>query len=585
MQLDPVTIQILWNRIVSAVDEAASGLLRTAYTPSVKEYHDFCCALFDPKARMLAHSSITTAGFLSVVPTVMGHFVERHPPETLKPGDVLITNDPWLASGHLIDITVASPIFHDNALVGYTACIVHHLDMGGRMSTLESKDVYEEGLKIPILKLYDEGRLNSTIYDFMRANIRVPDKVLGDLRAQLVANHITSQSLRNLLSEFELSGVEDLADEIITRTDASLRRRISALPNGVYRNKVRLPKIPNTEQRVDIQVAVHIKNDEMLIDFSGSSGEVSAAINCTLPMTKSYSCYPIKLALDPEVPNNAGALQPITVTAEEGSIVNCRHPASTWGRTMISHLFPEIIFGALEPVIPELVLAGNGGCPANEMYLHGRKKDGRSFMAISAHMGGFGGSSRQDGASCLCFPMNTRNIPVEVTENEATMVYTKKELVPDSAGAGRFRGGFGQEVEFYIPDGDLGPKDFVASSIRLSGRSPNSDFPVNGRLGGKKGKCYGLWHNDQPAEHGIYRRLLPGDRMRFVLSGGGGYGSPLEREPGRVRDDVVAGLISVAAARDDYGVVIEPDTLELDLAATRAERERRASSVIGREGE
>jgi len=379
--------------------------------------------------------------------------------------------------------------------------------------------------------------------------------------------------------------VEDLADEIITRTDTSLRRRISALPNGVYRNKVRLPKIPNTEQRVDIQVAVHIKNDEMLIDFSGSSGEVSAAINCTLPMTKSYSCYPIKLALDPEVPNNAGALQPITVTAEEGSIVNCRHPASTWGRTMISHLFPEIIFGALEPVIPELVLAGNGGCPANEMYLHGRKKDGRSFMAISAHMGGFGGSSRQDGASCLCFPMNTRNIPVEVTENEATMVYTKKELVPDSAGAGRFRGGFGQEVEFYIPDGDLGPKDFVASSIRLSGRSPNSDFPVNGRLGGKKGKCYGLWHNDQPAEHGIYRRLLPGDRMRFVLSGGGGYGSPLEREPGRVRDDVVAGLISVAAARDDYGVVIDAGTLELDLAATRAERERRASSVIGREGE
>jgi len=579
MQLDPVTIQILWNRVISIVDEAASGLLRTAYTPSVKEYHDFCCALFDPQARMVAHSTITTAGFLSVVPAVMEHFVKKYPPGTLKPGDVLVTNDPWLASGHLIDITIASPVFHRGRLVAYAACIVHHLDMGGRMSTLESKDVYEEGLKIPILKLYDEGKLNSTVYDFMRANIRVPDKVLGDLRAQLVANHICTRNLQTLLTEFSLSGIEELADEIVNRTDTSLRRKIAALPDGVYRNRVRLPKIPNTEQRVDIEVAVHVKGDEILLDYTGTSGEVSAAINCTLTMTKSYSCYPIKLALDPEVPNNAGALQPVSVKAEEGSVVHCRHPAATWGRTMISHLFPEIIFGALEPLLPEYVLAGNGGCPANEMYLHGRKKDGRSFMAISAHMGGFGGSARQDGPSTLCFPNNTRNIPVEVTENEATMIYTRKELIRDSAGAGRFRGGFGQEVEFYIPDGDLGPQDFVASSVRLSGRSPESDFPVNGRLGGKNAKFYGLWHNDAPVEHGVYRRLVPGDRIRFMLSGGGGYGSPLEREPERVRDDVIADLVSIEAARDEYGVIIDPVSLQIDAAETRAERARRTHAA------
>jgi N-methylhydantoinase B len=245
---------------------------------------------------------------------------------------------------------------------------------------------------------------------------------------------------------------------------------------------------------------------------------------------------------------------------------------------MISHLFPEIIFGALEPVMPDLVLAGNGGCPANEVYLHGRKRDGRAFMAISAHMGGFGASARQDGPSCLCFPMNTRNIPVEVTENEATMVYTKKELVRDSAGAGRFRGGFGQEIEFYIPEGEIGPADFVASSVRLSGRSPDSDFPVNGRLGGKNGKGYGLWHNGSAVEHGVYRRLMPGDTVRFVLSGGGGYGSPLERDPERVRDDVLAELISIAAAREEYGVVIDPVTLMVDIDATAAERTRRLSS-------
>jgi N-methylhydantoinase B len=246
---------------------------------------------------------------------------------------------------------------------------------------------------------------------------------------------------------------------------------------------------------------------------------------------------------------------------------------------MISHLFPEIIFGALEPVMPELVLAGNGGCPANEMYLHGRKRDGRSFMAISAHMGGFGGSSKQDGPSCLCFPMNARNIPVEVTENEATMVYTKKELIRDSAGAGRFRGGFGQEIEFYIPDGPLGPMDFVASSVRLSGRSSDSDFPVNGRLGGKKGSCYGLWHNRKPVEHGIYRRLVPGDRMTFMLSGGGGYGDPLDRDPNRVLDDVLAGLVSIEKAFEDYGVVIDPQTLEINVPATTAQRTRRSQQV------
>jgi N-methylhydantoinase B len=560
LQLDPVTIQLLWNRLVSVVDEASSGLIRTAYTPSVKEYHDFCCALFDIEARLLAHSTVTTPGLLGVIPDVMVNFVGKHPPETLKPGDVLITNDPWLASGHLIDVTVAAPIFHRDKLVAYTLCIVHHLDMGGRMATLESKDVYEEGLKIPILKLYREGELNDTVYEFIRANTRVPEKILGDLRAQLIANHVSTRGLVHLMEEYGLSSIQELADEIISRTEASLRRKIAQLPSGTYRYAVRLPPLPGCPERVDIKVAVVIDGDRIVLDYRGSSGEVSAAVNCCLNMTKSYSSYPIKAALDPEVPSNHGALLPITVLADEGTVVHCRPPAATWGRTMISHLYPEIIFGALEKVIPQFVLGGQGCCPANEVYLHGHRRDGRPFMAIANHMGGFGGSARQDGHSGLCFPFNTRDIPIEVTEAEATMMYLRKELVPDSAGPGRNRGGLGQEVEFEILGGERGPAEgYVASSVRLSGRAEDSDFPVLGRLGGKNGRGYGLKVNGKPVDHGIYRRLYPGDRVHFQLSGGGGYGDPREREPQRVARDVTEGYVTAQGARKDYGVAVNAD--------------------------
>ena len=557
LRLDPVTIQLLWNRLISVVDEASSGLIRTAYTPSVKEYHDFCCAVFDVQARLLAHSTVTTPGLLGVIPDVMVNFERVHPPQTLRPGDVLITNDPWLASGHLIDVTVAAPVFHRGKLVAYTLCIVHHLDMGGRMATLESKDVYEEGLKIPILKLYREGELDSTVYEFIRANTRVPEKILGDLRAQLIANNVCTRGLLRLMEEYNLAGIGELADEIINRTEASLRRKIAQLPSGTYRYAVRLPPIPGCPERVDIKVAVIIDGDSIVLDYRGSSGEVSAAVNCCLNMTKSYSSYPIKAALDPEVPNNHGALLPVSVIADERSVVNCQPPAATWGRTMISHLYPEIIFGALEKVIPEYVLGGQGCCPANEVYLHGHRRDGRPFMAIANHMGGFGGSARQDGHSALCFPFNTRDIPIEVTEGEATIMYLRKELVPDSAGPGKNRGGLGQVVEFEVLGGELGPVEgYIASSVRLSGRSEDSDFPVLGRLGGGNGRGYGLQVNGKPVDHGIYRRLYPGDRVHFQVSGGGGYGDPRSREPQRVARDVAEGYVSVEGARRDYAVVM-----------------------------
>lgn len=574
MALDSVSIQVLWNRLISIVDEAATGLIRTAYTPSVKEYHDFCCALFDADAQMLAHSTVTTAGFLGIVPAVLRNFLKRYPPQSLAPGDVIITNDPWLASGHLIDVSVASPIFRDGRIVAYTLCIVHHLDMGGRMSTLESKDLFEEGLKIPVSKLYSGGELNETIFDFIRANTRVPEKILGDLRAQLVANHVCERGLHKLLDEYPLGGLERLAHEVVNRTERSLRDKIAQLPQGTYHHQVTLPPIPGVKQAIIIKAAVTIAGDEITIDYTGSSDQVTAAINCTPNIVKSYSSYPIKLALDPTVPNNDGSLRPITIIAPEGSVVNARMPAATWGRTMIAHLFPDIIYGALERVMPEMILGSAGGAPANEVYLHGKHSDGRSFMSIAQHTGGFGGSARHDGYSTLSFPFNTRNIPVEVIENEARVYYTCKEFLTDSGGPGLNRGGLGQAVEFCILDGGASEARYVESSVRISGRAPSGPMPAIGRCGGGMGSGGGLWLNGQAVEHGIYRKLQPGDKVRFEMTGGGGYGDPMQRDPKKVLKDVLEEKVSIEAAREHHGVVIDAGNMQVDLAATAQARAR-----------
>jgi N-methylhydantoinase B len=580
MKLNSFTIQAIWQRLISVVDEAATGLMRTAFTPSVKEYHDFCCGLFDRDGNMLAHSTVTTPAFLGIIPEVMRNFIKMHPPETLEPGDALITNDPWIGSGHLIDVTIASPIFYRENVVGYAVCIVHHLDMGGRMATIESKNIFEEGLKIPILKLYEKGRLNKTIFEFIKANIRVPDKVLGDLRGQLVANHVCSGGLARVLDEYQLDGLADVGREIMQRTDASLRAKIRKLPEGTYRNEVTLPPIPRCPDEINIKVAVTIKDGTVLIDYDGTSGEVGAAINCAFNMTRSYSAYPIKLAFDPSVPNNDGCMRPIKVVAPVGTIVNCRPPAATWGRVRVAHLFPEIIFGALEAAMPQAILASNGGSPANEVYLHGHSRcDGRPFFGIQAHSGGFGASHRFDGYSALCFPNNTRNIPVEVSENESPVRFLKKEFVADTAGPGRRRGGFGQEVEFAVLKGEQGPIDFVEGSIQMNGRYEDSIFPVYGRCGGRSGRGGGLWLNDKDIDHGIHHRFSPDDRIRFQIGGGGGFGNALEREIDLVASDVRAGLVSIEAAAADYGVVIDPRTLAVDVAATNALRLRNSGAM------
>lgn len=571
MTLDSLLTKVLWNRMISIVDEAAMGILRTAHSTVVRDYNDYCVGIFDASGSMLAHSTKSTPGFIGMMPSVMMHFLEVYPASSLVEGDILITNDPWIATGHLLDITLATPIFDHAQLIGFSVCVVHHLDIGGRLSTLESKDMYEEGLKIPIMKLVHAGSMDDAIFRFVRANVRMADKVIGDINAQVVANTICAKGVQKMIREYQFSDLALLARTIVDLSEASMRNRIRELPNGVYRNAVKLPSVGGLKDGIDIHVAVTVSGDAISVDYDGTSGAVEAAINVTLPFTISYTTYGIKVLLDPNVPNNAGCLAPITVTAPRGGLLNCDPPAPTMGRTTIAHNLPEVVFGALAQAMPDRIIAACGSTPVSSIHVSGRKSNGSPFIQMLSHMGGMGGSAFCDGNSTRSFPGNTGAIPIEVTENETSIFYVRREYMEDSGGPGRFRGGLGQEVILKIPEGAQAPAESVYASIRGSHRFPDSRFPVFGRLGGGSGRGAASLLNGGQVNQGIRHKLKPGDVIHFCLPGGGGYGDPLERDPDAVRADLIEGFVSKDAALKDYGVVLKED-LTLDLAETQKVR-------------
>jgi len=578
-ELNPVLTKILWNRLISIVDEAATGLVRTSYSIVVRDYHDYCVGIFDAQGNMLVHSTKTAPGFIGMMPIVMKRFLEVYPADTLVEGDAMVTNDPWLATGHLLDLTIAIPIFFENRLLGFAVCVVHHLDIGGRMACIESKDMFEEGLKIPIMKLCEGGRRNETVFEFIRANVRMAPKVLGDVNAQFSALNICAAGVLKMIREYGYSDLDALAETIIALAGRSMRNSIRSLPNGTYHNAVDLPAVGRLQQPMHINVVVEVRDEEITVDYSGSSPQIEAAVNVTLPFTTSYTTYGLKVILDPDVPNNAGCLAPITVKAPEGSLLNCKPPAPTWGRTIIAHNLPEIVFGALAEALPERVIAACGSTPLVAMYFNGHKNNGQEFLSIVSHSGGFGASGQSDGYGALCFPFNTAAIPVEVTENDTCLVYQKKEFAVDTGGPGQFRGGLGQEVIFSVATGDHAPLAPVASTIRGSSRKPDSSYPVFGRKGGKPGRGALITVKEEPILPGMGYRLDAGDIVRLVLPGGGGFGCPLDRDPELVRADVIAGYVSKNSALEEYGVALKGPDMVVDVAMTRQARHELAASL------
>lgn len=563
---DPITFQVLWSRIVSIADEVAATLVKTAFSHVVRDNHDYSCGLYDAEGRMLAQSTQCTPGQIGAMPRVMKDFLARYPAATLAPGDVLITNDPWFGSGHTPDVFVAAPVFWRERLVGFAVNSAHHIDFGGRLSAPDARDVYEEGLILPIAKLYAAGRANDDLFELIARNVRLPDKVIGDLRAQIAANWVGARRLVELMDERGLPNLTELTGQILDHTEAAMRAAIREAPDGVYAHTVTLER-PDTEGRpIRVVAQVEIAGDEVHVDFTGTTRQVALPINAVTNITYAYTVFPIKCALHPHIPANEGCFRPVRMTVPEGTCLNPRYPAPVRFRTSLVYYVVEAIFGALARAIPEKVMAPSGTYPLWLGNFAGAFDDGRPFVLHFNAQGGTGARRDRDGVSTLVFPPNVASTPVELLEVESPLLCERKALVPDSGGPGCHRGGLGQEVT--IVNVSQGP---VVASV-IGGRFHEGAPGLDGGGAGGTGEI--SVNAGPPLGASAQVLLASGDRVRMRFPGGGGFGDPFARDPELVLADVRRGLVSRARARDAYGVAFEDGRLEIDREATARLRQR-----------
>ena len=564
--IDPITLEVIWRRLISIVDEQAAALIHSSFTTVVREAGDLSAGLFDRGGNMIAQSVTGTPGHINTMANCVRKFVApRHPIDSLSPGDTLITNDPWQASGHLFDLTIVSPVFYRGRGVAYFASTCHAVDIGGATMGGDARSLYEEGLAIPLMKLFKAGQPNEELFEIIRANVRVPDQVIGDIYAQEVGNRVGARKLIEMLDEYQLADIELVSALIMERTERALRAAISRLPDGVYQNSI---SIDGFDAPLTIACAIEVSGDSLRVDYAGSSSQVERGINVVLNYTHAYTTYTLMAVLAPGIPNNEGAFRPITVDAPPGSILNCKRPAPVSARHLIGHFVSQPLLTALAELLPERVIA-NGSAGLWNTMMDGMDEDGEEFAYIFFSAGGMGAAHDRDGLSATAFPSGIMGVPVEAIETAAPLLMHRRELRVDSGGAGRFRGGLGQVMELEIITG------MNANHSCMYDRTGN---PAMGLLGGKSGAKGDLRLSDggqpHPKSHYVLR---PGQRVILSLPGGGGYGSPTERDPQRVLEDARQGYITLAAAERDYAVVIDEAGMRLADAATAALRKERGA--------
>jgi N-methylhydantoinase B len=560
---DPITLEILWRRLISIVDEADSSVARTAFSSLLRDAHDYTCMFTDQKGRELAQGSFATPGQSGAMALGIKNLVTKLPLETYKPGDSFITNDPWALAGHLNDVCVMSPIFYKSQVVAFTACVFHHSDIGGRVSS-DNHDVFEEGLFLPLVKLYDGGVLNQSVMDMIRWNVRTPDEVIGDIRSQIAANHVCSEKICQMLSENDLKNLDDLADQIISRTEKSMREEIEKIPDGIYHAEGIIEQMKG-QQDVVIKASVEVKGSDITVDLNGSSPQVNWGGNVVYNFTYAYVFMAMKSMFGPDIPNNDGCARPVKLKAPEGTVVHCKFPAAVAARLVIGHFITEIIYRALSGVAPNKVIAASGGTPAQMNVFYGRKNDGRPWHSVIIRGGGMGASSMNDGNYVYIFPANGANTPIEIFESDTPLIVERRELLMNSGGPGRMKGGLGQREIFRIPDDKYAPIPPVNLGIQ-AGRHVH---PPEGLFGGKPGaKAQFLVNGVHGNPFGL-TQLKPGDAVTIDAAGGGGNGNPLERELEMVESDMIEGYVSIEAAKKDYGVVIDPKTFKMDIEETK----------------
>ena len=533
---DPIELELLWRRLISMVDEAAAAMVRTSFSTLVRESYDFSCVITDAAGQSLVQASESIPSFIGTLPETVKHFLRFFPPDQLAPGDVLITNDIWLGTGHLPDITLAKPIFRDGRLVAFSATTAHAPDIGGKIRSPEPREVFEEGLQIPPMKMIAAGKTDETLVTIIRKNVRTPDQTMGDLWAQVVALDLMEDRLRSLMEGCGLADLTDLAGEIQGRCEMAMRAAIGGLPDGTYHSELKTDGLMETP--ITLKMALTVKGDEILIDFSGTDRQVDRAINCALCYTNAMAMYGVKVCTSPNLPNNEGAWRPITLEAPEGCIVNPQFPAPGGSRMLIGHYVPMLVFGCLGQIVPERVMAACGS-PMWGMNQSGVREGGKPYANMFFYNGGMGGNTRRDGVTCLSWPSNVSSTSIEISEHIAPLRFHHKKLRPDSGGAGRHRGGVGQEILI---------ESRSDTPIAVSFHAQRTLFAAFGIEGGKDGTPGELRINGEKTDPKKQYVVRKGDTISLATPGGGGHGDPRRRDAAALAADIDSGYVTDRSA-------------------------------------
>ena len=537
-----IRYQVMWDRLTTIVEEQARTLIRTGFSVSTREAGDVSAGVFDLQGRMLAQAVTGTPGHINSMALSVGHFIEKFPIKKMKEGDVFLTNDPWKGTGHLHDIVVVTPTFKNGRVVALFACTTHVVDIGGIGMAPDGKQIYHEGLYIPLMYLFKAGQLNETLIDFVHYNCRESKQVEGDIYALANCNDVGSDRLRAMMVQYKIEDLNELAETIIESTRNAMRAAISKLPITTTTNTM---KIDGYDEEIVLKAKLSVVNDTIVIDYEGSSPISDFGINVPKCYTDAYTSFGVKCVVAPEVPNNAGSLAHIIVKAPEGCILNAPHPCAVVARSSIGHMLPDVVFGCLHKLLPGRVPAEGTSCLWNLRLGAGHgittrdpntKLENTTFTAMSFHSGGAGARPNKDGLSATPFPSGVRNVPVEVLEAITPIVIWRKELRLNSGGAGQFRGGLGQRMV-------VGNRE--KAEFAIFGTFDRVKNPARGRDGGKPGATGSLTLTSGKKLKGMGRQVIPmGEELIIEMPGGGGYGNPKSRDRKKIMEDIRAGLIS-----------------------------------------
>ena len=588
--IDAIHRQVMWDRLVAVVEEQAQTILRTAFGSVVREAGDLSAGVYDLRGRMIAQAVTGTPGHVNTMARAVEHFLVRFPVAGMRPGDVFVTNDPWLGTGHLFDFVVVTPAFLDREPVALLASTCHLVDVGGRGFTADARSIHEEGVLFPHMKLRDRGTLNADLLAILGANSRNPVEARGDLLSLVSCNDTGAERLRDMMKEFDLASIEPLADHIVERSRDAMLEAMRPIPNGCYGTEMTLD---GYGEPVRVKAEMTVSDEEIVIDYGGTSRASAYGINSPLCYTEAYTFFGLKCIVAPDVPNNHGSLGVFRTVAEPGSAVHPIHPSPVTARHVIGQMLADVAFGCLAQALPGRIPAesagsiwvlpfagagsdtggagrsdgsdssdgsddsgsagdsgGSPGSPGSGGSGSAGGTNGSRFNVMNVGMGGIGARPGKDGLSVTAFPSGVGAIPVEVTESESPLVFWRKEFLPDSGGAGAFRGGLGQVIEV----GSTERHPFTVSAATFD-RMQN---PARGRDGGRPGRHGTARLASGPRfDDKAVHTIPPGDRLVVELPGGGGLGDPRRRDPGRIRADLEAGYITPEGAKRDYGIEAE----------------------------